>query len=385
MNASFFTPSVPDARVSDPNVPHSFTPSSPTPLDFFSNTIPLASAASSYISSLVGSRRGNNHTSSSATSKVKFGRLGSSTSRASPPPSISTNRYSPTRRSPSTLKAPSPAPFVGTSLSGWPSNSLPPSPLATPNRSNQPSFDSPPTQTDVEMHDDAYATPAKFKIYQQSTLNPSTFQLTPPDSGSYPSNDSVRPTLPSIQTLQPSTLGPLTPPLTPPYQSLTTPLPSIQLVQSPQIPLTYPTISAKLLANYYLHPLFSSQYTILEELGSGGFGFVVRASRMSDGATVAVKFIFRNKVPSHSWVNSRHWGDAPGLMTREDGKRIVPMEAYVLRNVRHQGVVAYVDLFEDDTYFYLVSHVLSWPYPLTHADGKISTGDGTSRNSLANS
>lgn len=42
-------------------------------------------------------------------------------------------------------------------------------------------------------------------------------------------------------------------------------------------------------------------------------------------------------------------------MQREDGARIVPMEAYVLRNIRHDGVVGYIDSFEDSLYFYLVS------------------------------
>jgi serine/threonine protein kinase len=34
----------------------------------------------------------------------------------------------------------------------------------------------------------------------------------------------------------------------------------------------------------------------------------------------------------------------------------VPMEAYVLRNVKHSGVVSFIDLFEDSTYFYLVTY-----------------------------
>ena len=38
-----------------------------------------------------------------------------------------------------------------------------------------------------------------------------------------------------------------------------------------------------------------------------------------------------------------------------EGYRIVPLEAFVLRSVRHEGVVAYIDLFEDEKYFYLVS------------------------------
>jgi serine/threonine protein kinase len=45
-----------------------------------------------------------------------------------------------------------------------------------------------------------------------------------------------------------------------------------------------------------LSPAFVAQYDILDELGSGGFGFVVRARRKRDGFIVAVKFIFRERV-----------------------------------------------------------------------------------------
>lgn len=157
------------------------------------------------------------------------------------------------------------------------------------------------------------------------------------------------------------TSAPLTPPLTPPHQPSLPPVQSFAALSSPlqlatSLPTPQPTtISARLLADYPLHPLFAQQYSIQEELGSGGFGFVVRAERNVDGLSVAVKFIERTKIPNHGWVKSRHWGEAPGLSPMVEGYRVVPLEAFVLRSVRHEGVVAYIDLFEDEKYFYLVS------------------------------
>lgn len=299
----------------------------------------------------------------------------------SPPSSpANTLRYSPSKRASST-RPPSPAPFVGSSASGdWTSSFVPPSPLALGAAAadifTSPTLASAALPTDVEMAS-AYATPPTAMRILPSMTH---LTLTPPDStprslterslphqlrpivtaisqpltpcsstSSNVSNSSSK----SLQTLHLQS-APLTPPLTPPCfstQQFTPVIPSIQLVPSPT---TFPTISARLLSRHVLHPLFAEQYAILEELGSGGFGFVVSARRLLDGKVVAVKFIFRNKVPNHGWVNSRHWGAAPGLIQREDGVRIVPMEAYVLRNVRHDGVVAFVDLFEDESYFYLV-------------------------------
>jgi len=167
---------------------------------------------------------------------------------------------------------------------------------------------------------------------------------------------------------------PITPPLTPPSSALplsssyldATPkfvLPSTLPTPPPSVPSRNPsvseevpdetTVSARLLAQHQLHPRFAQQYTILGELGSGGFGFVVRAIRNADKRVVAVKFIFRDKVPSHGWVRISNWdgGAAAGRMEQE---RTIPMEAYVLRNCRHDGIVGFIDLFEADKYFYLV-------------------------------
>ena len=142
--------------------------------------------------------------------------------------------------------------------------------------------------------------------------------------------------------------------------------------------------SAKFLAEHGVAPEFAAQYDIIDELGSGGFGFVVRARRISDGLTVAVKFIFRHKVstaafsscatasdwrtspkiPSHGWVRTKGWNKlANGQL--EGAERLIPFEAYVLRMVRHRGVVAFLDLIEDERVFYLVMehHGNPWVIP----------------------
>lgn len=141
---------------------------------------------------------------------------------------------------------------------------------------------------------------------------------------------------------------------------------------SPSIPQT---VSAQALWHHAVHPLFLAQYELGDELGSGGFGFVVQARRLSDGMICAVKFIYKEKVPERAWVKDEHWGDADdakGVLRTSDGIKRIPLEAvrplsrhvsqeadergqYVLKTIRHRGVVAFVDLFEDKKYIYLVS------------------------------
>ncbi|CCF51669.1 uncharacterized protein UHO2_00118 [Ustilago hordei] len=101
------------------------------------------------------------------------------------------------------------------------------------------------------------------------------------------------------------------------------------------------TVSARHLADYELHPRFASSYTLGDELGSGGFGFVVAAKRNTDRFPVAVKFIFKDKVPAHGWVRDPKLG-------------VIPMEVFVLKVVDHPGVVKFIDLFDDRNFFYLV-------------------------------
>jgi serine/threonine protein kinase len=103
------------------------------------------------------------------------------------------------------------------------------------------------------------------------------------------------------------------------------------------------------LQHYQFHPTFLANYIIGEELGSGGYGFVVSARERRTGIERAVKFIFRNKIPAHSWVKDRELGH-------------IPMEIYVLKNVRHPSVIGYVDSYQDNHFCYLVMelHGTQW-------------------------
>lgn len=112
------------------------------------------------------------------------------------------------------------------------------------------------------------------------------------------------------------------------------------------------TVSAKLLMNHTLNKEFTSKYVLGQELGSGGFGFVVSAHERATGIERAVKFIIRKKVPSNAWVCDPKMG-------------MIPMEIYTLKHVRHENIIHYCDSYQDETYFYLVMelHGTQWVPP----------------------
>lgn len=129
----------------------------------------------------------------------------------------------------------------------------------------------------------------------------------------------------------------------------------------PQPPSSEPkTVSAKHLSSRLLHPVFAAKYTLGDELGSGGFGFVVSATRNSDGMPLAVKFIWKDKVPSHGWVRDPVLG-------------VIPLEAFVLRVVDHPCVVKFIELFDDDAFFYLVMEMHGTPWKAPEPDAQEST------------
>ncbi|KAK4057363.1 hypothetical protein OIO90_001431 [Microbotryomycetes sp. JL221] len=99
---------------------------------------------------------------------------------------------------------------------------------------------------------------------------------------------------------------------------------------------------------------FSTMYEPLELIGSGGFGFVLRCARRVDGLIVAVKLVVKQRMARGGLIRCMWEEDAVGLEQWQDGTFVVPLEAYVLRKAHHSSVVQFVDLFADETYFYLV-------------------------------
>ncbi|THH06510.1 hypothetical protein EW145_g4033 [Phellinidium pouzarii] len=101
--------------------------------------------------------------------------------------------------------------------------------------------------------------------------------------------------------------------------------------------------------NHRLRRDFVHAYSLEEELGSGGYGFVMTARHRYNGHEVAVKFIAKHKIPRHGWS------------VDEDGKD-VPKEAVFLAVLDHPGIVEFYDLFEDEVYFYLVQELHGTPW-----------------------
>lgn len=118
---------------------------------------------------------------------------------------------------------------------------------------------------------------------------------------------------------------------------------------SPVSPTTLSFSPSKFLSTYQLPVAFTSRYKLLEELGFGGFGFVYSVFRLSDGARFACKFIFKSKVSRTSWTIDRVLGKCP-------------MEVAVLKNVRHENIIEFVDYFDDAAlcYCFTKMHGTEW-------------------------
>ena len=101
-----------------------------------------------------------------------------------------------------------------------------------------------------------------------------------------------------------------------------------------------------------LNPHFVRNYQLGDELGSGGYGFVMTARHRAEGHEVAVKFIIKRKVPDHAWVEDETIGR-------------LPTEVMLLSCIDHKNVVKCFDLFEDSLYFYLVRFIYDLPSTLS--------------------
>jgi hypothetical protein len=110
---------------------------------------------------------------------------------------------------------------------------------------------------------------------------------------------------------------------------------------SSKLVLDASTICPHFPAGHQLNSRFSDIYQLEEELGSGGYGFVMTALHRAEGYEVAVKFIIKEKVPEHAWMEH----DTHGKM---------PTEVLLLSFVDHKNIVKGLDLFDDEVFYYLV-------------------------------
>ncbi|KAJ3106166.1 hypothetical protein HDU97_006983 [Phlyctochytrium planicorne] len=93
--------------------------------------------------------------------------------------------------------------------------------------------------------------------------------------------------------------------------------------------------------DYPLLPEFATKYTLMDLLGRGATAFVASALR-KDGVEVAVKFIYKDRIPVDGWKRDRPLGCT------------VPIEIFTLRRLEHPNIVRFLEVFEDSTFFYFV-------------------------------
>ncbi|KAJ7901826.1 kinase-like domain-containing protein [Mycena olivaceomarginata] len=108
--------------------------------------------------------------------------------------------------------------------------------------------------------------------------------------------------------------------------------------------------SSRFPPDHELNPYFVREYRPEDELGSGGYGFVMTAIHRLTGTEVAVKFILKEKVPDHSWMEDKNFC------------RLLPTEIMLLRVIDHENIVKCLNLYEDPLYYYLVQELHGTPW-----------------------
>ncbi|TFK53616.1 Pkinase-domain-containing protein [Heliocybe sulcata] len=109
------------------------------------------------------------------------------------------------------------------------------------------------------------------------------------------------------------------------------------------------TYSPRFPNDHYLDPAFVGAYQLEDELGSGGYGFVMTARHRTEGYEVAVKFIIKAKVPDNAWMDDEILGR-------------VPTEVLLLTLISHENIVKCIDVYEDELYFYLIQELHGTPW-----------------------
>ena len=209
------------------------------------------------------------------------------------------------------------------------------------------------------------SSPGMFTLSSSSSSSSTYFNSSP-----FQQSNSSPPSSPSLSVRSTPFLAkePFQKPVSPAL--LSPPVTPVSTQQFPTpAPGSNPTVSYGHLQNHKLDPSFAARYAIQDELGSGGFGFVVSALRIADGREVAVKFILRAKVPRHGWVSDPELG-------------LVPIEISILSRVDHSAIVKMEDYYEDEKFFYLVMelHGNPWTKAARSTPKKPATTSGWSLN-----
>lgn len=133
-------------------------------------------------------------------------------------------------------------------------------------------------------------------------------------------------------------------------------LPSLHGLPSSRLNLTTKMGFAAFPSTYEtLSPFLHERFVLLEEIGVGGSGFVLKVQRRQDERIFAAKLIARERIARSALIRTSRWGSVPpGFKAEEDGMLVVPVEAWAMRRVAHPNVCSFEELFADETFYYLV-------------------------------
>ncbi|KAJ3057416.1 hypothetical protein HK097_007595 [Rhizophlyctis rosea] len=94
---------------------------------------------------------------------------------------------------------------------------------------------------------------------------------------------------------------------------------------------------------------FSRRYKIGDLIGDGAFGFVLTATRLSDGVEVAVKFVIKDRITQNAWINT-------GTFQQ------IPFEIHLLSQLQHPNIIRYIEHIDEGDYVLLISelHGTQW-------------------------
>lgn len=121
---------------------------------------------------------------------------------------------------------------------------------------------------------------------------------------------------------------------------------------------------------HQLNADFVKAYQLQDELGCGGYGFVMTALDRAERHEVAVKFIIKAKLPSHAWMEDDEYGR-------------LPTEVVLLSCIKHENIVRCLGLFEDDLYFYMIQELHGSPWEKDHKFNHAVSGESSSSSSMS--
>ncbi|KAK4509438.1 Tubulin beta chain (Beta tubulin) [Mucor velutinosus] len=116
-----------------------------------------------------------------------------------------------------------------------------------------------------------------------------------------------------------------------------------------------------LVNGYQLNQQVVRLYQLQDQIGSGGYGFVMSAIHRETQKSVAVKFIYKHKLPAQF-----------------NGPDDIPSEVSILKQIKHPTVIEYIDSYQDEMYHYLIMELYGCEWPSSHQASDDSNSEDSS-------